>query len=202
MYLCREALVSKLPPLICLPPFLFLLGCAPSHVVLNRPCPSSFTASMPSREAVADFSLITLEGKPISLSALTTSSPATLVVFWATWCRLCVGELPELISLQERLGPLGLRIITVSADQEEEELRDFLQKHPLPLTVVRDPGSRFQRRAATPMLPAAILLSPSRQKLPLCESTTGYARDTLSGMTNWRDPRLQEHLRAILNQTP
>jgi len=41
-----------------------------------------------------------------------------LVDFWATWCDPCREELPKLVSLQKKLA---FELITVSADEPEQE---------------------------------------------------------------------------------
>jgi thiol-disulfide isomerase/thioredoxin len=44
-----------------------------------------------------------------------------LVDFWATWCVPCRKELPELTKMEARLGAKGMALITVSADDVENE---------------------------------------------------------------------------------
>lgn len=44
-----------------------------------------------------------------------------LVDFWATWCKPCRAELPQLVKLEGRLRARGLKLITVSADEPEKE---------------------------------------------------------------------------------
>ncbi len=52
----------------------------------------------------------------------------TLVSFWATWCIPCRQELPQLIQLQKKLEPKGLKLVLISADDidSEAESRRFL----------------------------------------------------------------------------
>ena len=44
-----------------------------------------------------------------------------LVNFWATWCKPCRAEMPALAKLEARLRARGLKLITVSADEEDKE---------------------------------------------------------------------------------
>lgn len=41
--------------------------------------------------------------------------------FWATWCQPCRAEMPQLIKLQERLKSRGFELVTISADEPEQE---------------------------------------------------------------------------------
>jgi len=44
-----------------------------------------------------------------------------LVDFWATWCQPCRTELPLLVKLAAKYGSSGLRLLTISCDEPEEE---------------------------------------------------------------------------------
>ncbi len=44
-----------------------------------------------------------------------------LVDFWATWCKPCRAEMPQLVALASRLKNRGVELITVSADEPEQE---------------------------------------------------------------------------------
>ena len=44
-----------------------------------------------------------------------------LVNFWATYCVPCRKEMPALVAMQQRLAARGFQLITVSADEPEQE---------------------------------------------------------------------------------
>ena len=53
---------------------------------------------------------------------LSSSKGKILVVdFWATWCKPCRAELPELVKLEAKLRARGVKLVTVSADEPEKE---------------------------------------------------------------------------------
>jgi thiol-disulfide isomerase/thioredoxin len=44
-----------------------------------------------------------------------------LVDFWATWCKPCRAETPNLVALESKLRSKGFQLVTVSADEPEKE---------------------------------------------------------------------------------
>jgi len=40
-----------------------------------------------------------------------------LVDFWATWCKPCRAEMPELVKLDQKLRAKGFELVTISADE-------------------------------------------------------------------------------------
>ena len=57
-----------------------------------------------------------------------------LVDFWATWCDPCREELPKLVALSKKLGTSKFDLITISADEPEQEAvaAAFLDKEAVP----------------------------------------------------------------------
>ncbi len=53
-----------------------------------------------------------------------------LVNFWATWCEPCRKEMPELVRIAKGMKAQGLELITISADEPEDEkiALEFLAK--------------------------------------------------------------------------
>ncbi len=61
----------------------------------------------------------------------TSQGRVVLVNFWATWCRPCLKELPELLLLEKKYAPQGFELLAVSLDEpadRETIVRPFLAK--------------------------------------------------------------------------
>lgn len=67
---------------------------------------------------------------------LVASSKGQVVVadFWATWCIPCRAEMPQLVRLETRYRARGVKLVTVSCDEPDQEAGalDFLRKHGVP----------------------------------------------------------------------
>ena len=86
------------------------------------------------------FRLPSLGGGEVDLAA--QRGKVVVLNFWATWCPPCVAEMPSLERLHRALSPEGLSVVTVSADEDEGELRRFVSERALTLPVLKDPGGR------------------------------------------------------------
>lgn len=68
---------------------------------------------------------------------------ATLLSFWASWCPHCRSDIPMMKELTAKYGGKGLRIVSVSVDQDIDRLTQFLKDQDLSYPVVaafKDPG--------------------------------------------------------------
>jgi len=102
--------------------------------------------------------LAAIDGREYDLAA--RRGQWVVVNFWATWCKPCIKEMPELSALdamREHVEVIGLAY----DDTTPEAIRAFLQKHPVvyPIAIVDvyDPPKDF----ATPRgLPMTYLIAP------------------------------------------
>ena len=71
------------------------------------------------------FTLQDATGKPVSLKQF--RGKVVLLNFWATWCGGCKKELPQLDTLQRRMGKRKLAVLAVSMDEKGwGEVKPFL----------------------------------------------------------------------------
>ena len=123
---------------------------------------SSFTVSNVNAEdqiVAPDYSAVTLEGKPVSLSDL--NGKVVLINVWATWCEPCREEMPDLQRLQNEFVDDEFVVVGVSIDEKGslENMKKFLQSQNIMYTVWHDPDDKFQYAFRTIGVPESTLIS-------------------------------------------
>lgn len=85
-----------------------------------------------------EFRLMSLDGKVVSLSQL--RGKPVLLNFWATWCYPCQAEHALLQATAKRLGERAV-VLGMLYQNESDEAREYLRKHPSPYEHLIDPDS-------------------------------------------------------------
>lgn len=92
----------------------------------------------------------------------------TLIHFWATWCKPCREELPELLDLAGESRQLGVHVVAVSVDETWEVIDHYFGGR-APSAVVRASHEDAQRAFSLGTLPASFLVDAEgriRHRLP------------------------------------
>jgi thiol-disulfide isomerase/thioredoxin len=107
-------------------------------------------------DSFPDLGSFSLEGKlPDALKG-----KVVLVDFWASWCGPCKESFPAMEELQTRFGPKGLVVLAVNLDDDADTMNDFLKKHPVTFTVVRDVKKKLVSTVNIKSMPSSFILSP------------------------------------------
>ena len=80
-----------------------------------------------SAEAFPSFEGQDLDGNPVDSATLFSNNAVTVVNFWFTTCKPCVGELPDLEALHQELAKKGGTVIGINAftlDSNAKEIED------------------------------------------------------------------------------
>ena len=85
--------------------------------------------------------------------------PVTLLNLWATFCAPCIAEFPALDSLHQRYKDRGLRVLAVSVDRGDAQVRAFMMAHPVAFRIGRDPAGTITAALSNETLPQNILIS-------------------------------------------
>ena len=84
-------------------------------------------------QTATDFTLADLNGKEHKLSDYNGKN--VLIVFWATWCRPCLAEIPHLIALRNTVSEDELAILAIS-NEPADLLKRFVGKSRINYTVL------------------------------------------------------------------
>lgn len=109
-----------------------------------------------------DFSVPDAEGKVTELSSL--KGGYVLVDFWASWCKPCRAENPNLVKAYEAYKAKGFKIVSISLDTDRDKWLEAVKTDQLPwmqLSDLKGATSKVASAYAITSIPANFLLDPS-----------------------------------------
>lgn len=113
----------------------------------------------------------------------------TLVHFWATWCKPCREELPELLALAADAHG-GVDVVAVSVDETWAVIDHFFDGR-VPTSVVRASHDEVRAAFGVETLPASFLVDPA-----------GVVRFRFAGAQAWSSPSAREWLASVRADRP
>ena len=99
----------------------------------------------------------TLDGEDVPLIDSDLESEVLFLNLWATWCLPCLEEMPAMASLYQEFSDQGLAMVAVS-NEEPEVVRQFLEEHPYPFTILLDPEDTLTLRLEVMALPTTYIV--------------------------------------------
>jgi len=122
--------------------------------------------------ASAPMTVVDLEGRTVDLREIVTPDPhraggpggeggATLLVFWAPWCRPCIAEIPVLNELHRFYGPKGLNVVGLGVGMGGGTLagiKEAAGKHGMSYQALFDEGGKLERTFDVTALPTSALI--------------------------------------------
>jgi len=103
-----------------------------------------------------------------------------VLTFWATWCPPCVEETPSLEQFAERMRNRGVIVFSVSVDEDQKALQDFIQKNHVSFLVGRNPDRSLAARYGTYLFPESYILD-----------RRGLVAEKVGNAADWSDPRME-----------
>ena len=102
-----------------------------------------------------EFTLNTLEGKPVSLSEF-RGTPVVLE-FWATWCGPCRRQFPKMARIHEKYEG-QVNFIMVNTAEDAATVRAFADQVEVPGIILMDPTDKVGERYGTRILPSLFFI--------------------------------------------
>jgi peroxiredoxin len=113
-------------------------------------------------ETAPDFALNDLYGGTVRLSDM--KGRVVVLNFFATWCRYCVSELPELDSAERALRKERMDLFLISSEPKEV-LEEFMRKNGYSFQVLLDEGGRVSDLYGVSSIPRTFLIGESGEIL-------------------------------------
>ncbi|MBQ3677756.1 MAG: AhpC/TSA family protein [Bacteroidales bacterium] len=105
---------------------------------------------------ISDIVLADVNGKMINLESL--RGKIVLVDFWASWCRPCRMEIPNLKKTYEKYHEAGFDIFSVSVDNDYSAWKKALDQEQMPWANVRDDRKIYSNMFNVSSIPFTILI--------------------------------------------
>ena len=90
-----------------------------------------------------------------------TAGKVVIVDFFASWCEPCKESFPAMEELKQKYGDKGLVIIAINVDKKKSDMEDFVKKHPVTFTIVRDASNKLVNEVKIPTMPSSFVLDKS-----------------------------------------
>jgi len=115
-----------------------------------------------------------LDGAAFSLDDALEQGPV-VISFWATWCKPCRKELPEVQKILAAYKEKGFSVVAISADgpADEAKVRPYVRSQKFEFTVIPDPDGELQRRFQVEALPTTLLVTAEGM---IVHRSVGYRR--------------------------
>jgi len=96
------------------------------------------------------------EGNTFAFSPQGLKKPV-LFVFWASWCKPCILEVPEALVLFRDYAQ-AIDFVGVSVDKESAKAESFIKKYALPYQNIHDPEMAIAEKMGVQATPAMVLI--------------------------------------------
>jgi thiol-disulfide isomerase/thioredoxin len=154
--LVRANFSKKFIPLFCLLLILGLLasGCA-SSLMLTSASDETPTGGIQVGKPAPYFTLLDLNGQPVSLSSL---GKPVFVNFWATWCPPCRYEMPFIQEIHEEWANNAFVVLAVNVGENRSTVSAFVQDNDYSFSVLLDTDQRVALEYGIRMFPTTIFI--------------------------------------------
>ncbi len=118
--------------------------------------PEGSSKPKPLVELAPDFSLENLDGGQVSLSDL-KGSPIFLN-FWASWCRPCRAEMPDIDKIHEVYGKKGLKVFAINSREKNKIVEKFRKNTGISVPILLDKTGSITKQYKVFGLPVSFFI--------------------------------------------
>lgn len=81
---------------------------------------------------VPEFTVKDVDGKEVTLASILEGKRFVLIDFWASWCKPCRQEIPNLKKIYAQYADRGFDIVSISIDKKKADWEKTLEEEQLP----------------------------------------------------------------------
>ncbi len=100
--------------------------------------PFSVSAAISVGDTVPSFKARSIDGSN-NVSMDEYRGKVVLIDFWASWCPPCLKSFPKYDDLRREIGTSDFEIVAINVDENTDDAKKFLSKHPVSFPIVKDP---------------------------------------------------------------
>jgi len=136
-----------------------------------------------------DFQLISFAGDSISLQKY--RGKFLIIHFWATWCKPCRKEMPELIAFSRALSRKDVQILAFSIDKTEkkDQAKQMVEEWRLPFPAAMVTSGQISDVYWTWGIPVTYFID-----------ARGKMIGRILGSAKWKDPLMKVFIQKILTK--
>ncbi|NOY71190.1 MAG: TlpA family protein disulfide reductase [Gammaproteobacteria bacterium] len=105
-----------------------------------------------------NFTLPDIEGQQVSLNDY--QGQYVLLNFWATWCKPCVTEMPELEAAHQALKAQGFTVLAINVGESESKIKAFVAARGFTFPIVLDNDWVIAERYGVMGIPTSFYIDP------------------------------------------
>jgi thiol-disulfide isomerase/thioredoxin len=137
-----SSLYRFLTPVLLAATLLLLPGCGDKRAISGK-APS--------------LSLKTYSGEAFSMTG--NDQSVTLLVFWATWCRPCLMEVPTLVKLHDKYRDKNFRVVSINVDDKEgKKVKSIVKEFGITYPVLMGDEEVMHQFGGVEALPTSFLI--------------------------------------------
>ena len=146
---------------------------------------SQLSAAAEKNSPAPEFNLPTQNSETVSLTSL--KGKTVLVNFWASWCKPCRKEIPELVNIFKKYKDQGFEIVGINIDKEKQNATRFMKEFNINYTVAFDPQMNVINRYEAVGMPSSFIVDKN-----------GMIREIVYGFSDKKKKIIETNISGLL----